>query len=161
MRKKIDLFFPWLEPICAPAKQAKAFYKNRWDIWIFKKLHSVHPTMGSDSGVCIMMWSHDSSCASYRGVRLRCVQHTAGLDSVVCITPQRQDNKISQKTQQCASHCRVRLRGMHHTEESNSTVCIIPRSQTPRCASLRGVKLRVVLHTVESVTYQASALQLL
>ena len=40
----------------------------------------------------------------------------------------------------------------------NSVVCIPPRSQTPRCASYRGVKLHGVHHTAESITYQVSIL---
>ena len=39
---------------------------------------------------------------------------------------------------------------LHHTAESSSAVCIIPRSQAPRCASHRGVKLRRVHNTAES-----------
>ena len=39
---------------------------------------------------------------------------------------------------------------MHPTGESDSTVCIIPQSQTPRCATHRGAKLRSVHHTTES-----------
>ena len=39
---------------------------------------------------------------------------------------------------------------LHPTAESDSAVCIIPRSQTPRCASYRGVGLRGVHHTEES-----------
>ena len=45
---------------------------------------------------------------------------------------------------------RVKLRGVHHTVESDFAVYIIPRSQTPRCASYRGVRLRSVHHTAES-----------
>ena len=43
-----------------------------------------------------------------------------------------------------------KLRCVHPTAESDSVVCIIPRSQTPRFASLRGVKLRSVHPSAES-----------
>ena len=85
-------------------------------------------------------------CASYRGVRLCGVHHTAESDSAVCIIPQSYENKASAKTLRCASHCGVGLRGVHHTAESSSAVCIIPQSQALRCASHRGVKM----YTAES-----------
>ena len=32
---------------------------------------------------------------------------------------------------------------MHHTTESSSPVCFLPRSQAPRCAAHRGVKIKI------------------
>ena len=43
-----------------------------------------------------------------------------------------------------------KLCSVHPTAESDSTECIILLSQTPWCASYRGVRLRGVHHTVES-----------
>ena len=57
----------------------------------------------------------------------------------------------------CASHCGVKvtkfikkLCGVHPTAESDSMMRFPPRSQTPRCASHRWVKLRGGLPTTES-----------
>ena len=49
--------------------------------------------------------------ASYSGVSLRGVHHTAESDSPVCIIPWNQ-------TPRCASYCGIRLPGVHHTAES-------------------------------------------
>ena len=42
-----------------------------------KKLHGVHPSAKSSSAVCITPRCQASRCASYHGVKLRCVHHTA------------------------------------------------------------------------------------
>ena len=59
-------------------------------------------------------------CASYRGVRLCGVHHTAESDSAVCIIPRSQ-------TPQCESHCRV----MKTKYMKKLAVCIPPLSQAP------------------------------
>ena len=43
-----------------------------------------------------------------------------------------------------------KLRGVHPTAESDSAVSITLLSQTPHCASHRGVRLHGVHHTAES-----------
>ena len=51
-------------------------------------------------------------CAYHRRIELHGVHHTAETDSMVCITPQCQENKMSQKAPRYASYCRVTLRGV-------------------------------------------------
>ena len=101
------------------------------DIQILKKLRSVHPTVESDSAVCITPWSQTPRCASYHGVKLPGVHRTArsqvtnfSKNSAVCIP-------MRSQALRCASHRRVKPCGVHHTVESttpnfskNSTVCI-------------------------------------
>ena len=111
-------------PLINRLKYFRIRFRFRRDIWIFKKLHGVHPTAESDSTVCVIPGSQTLQCASYRGVRLLGVHHTADSDSLVCITPRSHENTASEKTLRCASHHGVGLRGVHHTAESSSAVCI-------------------------------------
>ena len=59
-------------------------------------------------------------CASYRGVWLHGVHHTADSVSALCITPWCHENKVTEKTPRCASHCRVKLCSVHPSAESSS-----------------------------------------
>ena len=71
------------------------------DIWIFKKLCSVHPIAESDSVVCIIPRSQTPRCAAHRGVKLRGVHSTAESSSVVCITPRSQTAHRGVKIERC------------------------------------------------------------
>ena len=78
-------FFLWFETIWALINRLK-YVRIRFrfcrDIRILKKLLGVHPTVESDSAVCIIPRSQTLWCASYRGVKLRIANHTA--ESVTC-----------------------------------------------------------------------------
>ena len=67
-------------PLINRLKYFKIRFRFRQDIRILKKLSGVHPTAESDSAVCIIPRSQTPQCASYRGVRLCSVHHTAESD---------------------------------------------------------------------------------
>ena len=70
---------------------------------------------------------------------LRCVQHTAKIISVLCITPWRWF--LYTETQRCATHHREDFRGVQHTAEIISAVCNRLRRRSPWGATHRRDKL--------------------
>ena len=122
-------------PLINRLKYFQIRFRFRRDIQILKKLRIVHPTVESDSAVCVYTVESDSTvCITLRSQAPRCASHprvkwwtvlkklrgvhlTAESSFAECI--------ISQS----ASYREVWIHGVHHTEESDSTVCITPQSQ--------------------------------
>ena len=105
-------------PLIDRLKSFQNGFRFRRDIKIFKILRGVHPTLESDSAVCITAQSQALRCASHCGVKLRGVHHTAkssdeqfSKNSAVCISPRSQAPR-------CASYRRV---------NNLSSVCFIPK----------------------------------
>ena len=103
------LFMNPIRPLTSSLKYFRIRFQFCWNIPIFKKLCSVHPTAESSSKVCITPQSQMVKiswktllCVYHCWVELRSVFFTADTSSAVCITPQSQ-------APWCASQSGVKL----------------------------------------------------
>ena len=138
-------------------KYFRIWFQFHQDIWIFKKT----PQCASHRGVRLFGVHHTAeSSVCFNPKFYKCYFSVIFIRNWYCksqivqgifftlkfFEKMKLKDVASTKTQKTDIFKSARLHGVLPNSESDSAVCITPRSQAPRCASLRRVKM----HTGES-----------